>query len=376
MKSTPARPVQLLIAAAAAAAVLLLVVWFFERIPTEGTTLALDWLGIRMGVEHWDLTYSPNTGLRIPPWTAQILLPLGQIPMKSGWGVIAFLTLIVLLLCVPRKQESGRKWIAGVLALTLSFPALRTMADGNVEFLILGGLVLLEYGLVRANPLLFGLGILLAAAKVQETWILLVFLPLVAGRTWNVRKWLATIGVLALVGLPSMVWKGRDWLFSIITHQFRGSVMDSSLLTSVQRSGGSLGLALLLWAAVFGLTVFFSLRYIRGYSRETVGFLIAVSLLLAPYTAGNNVLIVYALGVVPLLISRRWEGLLLAALINLPYLLLPFWEINFLYSASYWTLVLVLAWILFALRLRELRRKPDPELGAADFQSLGAASGI
>jgi uncharacterized membrane protein len=355
---------------------LILTVWFFERIPVEGTTLALDWIDIRKGVTHWDLTYGLDTGLRIPPWSALLLLPLGQISMNSGWGVVAFLTLIVLTLCVPREADSGRKWIAGVLALTLSFPALRTMVDGNVEFLILGGLVLLEYGLARKNPILFGLGILLTAAKVQETWILLVFLPLVAGKAWATRKGLATIGVLALVGIPTLLWKGRDWLISIITSQYRGSIMDSSLLTTVQRSGGSIGLALLLWAAVLGLTIFISLRYVRGYSREAVGYLTAASLLLAPYAAGNNVLIVYALGVVPLLLSRRWEGILLAALINLPYLLLPFRELNYWYSASYWTLVLVLAWILFALRLRELRRKANPELGAIDFHCRGTASGI
>jgi hypothetical protein len=343
---------QALIAGAALAAVLFLTVWFFLRIPTGGTTLALDWISIRAGLADWNLTYSIENGLRYPPWSAMLLLPLGQVPMGAGWGAVAFLTLIVLPLCLPGETGSGKARIFGTLALTLSYPAVRTIVDGNIEFLILAGLVLLEYGLIRKNPILLGLGVLLAATKVQETWILILFLPILAGKDWFPRKWLVALGVLAGIGLPAMVWRGRDWLFSIITSPYRGSIMDSSLLSTVQRLGSPPGPAGLLWAVVFGLTVFFFFRYVRGFSREAFGFLSAGSLLLSPYAAGNNLLIVYAIGVVPLLLVRRWEGLLLAALINLPYCLLSFRELNYWYSASYWTLVLVLAWALFALRMR------------------------
>jgi hypothetical protein len=65
------------VAGAAMLSVLLLVVWFFLRIPIEGTTLALDWISIRPGVENWTLTYAPQNGLRIPPWSGALLLPLG-----------------------------------------------------------------------------------------------------------------------------------------------------------------------------------------------------------------------------------------------------------------------------------------------------------
>ncbi|MBN2086522.1 MAG: DUF2029 domain-containing protein [Anaerolineales bacterium] len=343
---------QLLIAGTALAAALFLTVWFFMRIPTEGTTLALDWISIRAGLENWDLTYRMENGLRYPPWSALLLLPLGQVPVGAGWGAVAFLTLMVLPLCLPRETESGKAGIFGILALTLSFPAVRTIVDGNIEFLILAGLVLLEFGLVRNNPVLLALGVLLAATKVQETWILILFLPIIAGKKWIPRKWLMAFGVMAGIGLPTMIWRGRAWLFSIVTSPYRGSIMDSSLLTTIQRMGGSLGLACLLWALVFGVTVFFVFRYVRGFSREAFGFLTAVSLLLSPYAAGNNLLIVYAVGVIPLLLARRWEGVILAVLINLPYGLLPFREWNYWHSASYWTLVLILAWALFALRLR------------------------
>jgi uncharacterized membrane protein len=366
MKSRLTAITPYLVAGAAILAVMLLLVWFFMRIPVAGTTLAMDWITIRPGVDHWDLSYGLDSLLRITPWSAVLLLPLGQLPLNAGWGIVAFLTLVVLTFCVPRGENAGGKWIAGIFAAAFSFLALRTMADGNVEFLTLAGLLLLEAGLLQKNPIVFALGILLTVSKVQETWILVVFLPLVAGRGWNARRWLITLSTLALAVVPGILWRGREWLSSVFSIQDRGSIMDSSLLASAQRTGGSFELAFTLWIVLFLATAAVAALYVRGYSREALGFLTAGSLLLAPYAAGNNVLIVYAIAVLPLLMAGRWEGMLLAVLCNLPYLLLPFPDLNYRLSASYWTLVLVLTWVLLALRLRETREKPDQVLCAVN----------
>ncbi len=141
-------------------------------------------------------------------------------------GAMASLTLMALALCLPQGVESAKGQIIGILALTLSYPAIRTIADGNIEFLILAGLALVEYGLLRKKPVVLGLGILLAAIKVQETWILILFLPLLAGKEWYPRKWLTALGIMAGIGLPTMIWRGRDWLLSIITSLYRGSIME------------------------------------------------------------------------------------------------------------------------------------------------------
>ncbi len=357
MKQKAALLFQFLIAAAAFLAAMLLMVWFFMRIPTEGNTLAMDWKLIRPGVVDWELTYSPENGMRYPPWSAVLLLPLGQIPLAAGWGVVTFLTILILPLTLPREWDSGRKRILGVFALVLAYPTLRTIADGNIEFLILGGLVLLEYGLYAENLLFFVAGVLLSATKVQETWLLLVFLPLLAGKKWNLRRGAAAVGVLALVVLPAMIWKGREWILSMVTSPYKGSVMDSSLLTMVQRLGAAPAMAFLAWAIVFGLTILIGVKYVRGYSREAVGFFTAGSLLLAPYASSNNFIIPYAFGVVPLLLARRREGVVLAVLVNLPYLLLSYRDFLYQYGALYWTLVMALAWILFALCLRSKKKE-------------------
>ncbi|MFN2300167.1 MAG: glycosyltransferase 87 family protein [Anaerolineales bacterium] len=356
---------RLLLAAAAILLALMLTVGFFMRIPTEGNTLAVDWKLIRPGIADWSVTYGPENGLRYPPWCALLLLPLGWIPLAAGWGVVAFLTLMILPLTLPRKGDSLRRLIPAVLALVMAFPVLRTIADGNIEFLILGGLILLEAGILRKNPALLAAGVLLSAAKVQETWILLLFLPLLAGRKWGARRGGAVLLLLALVVVPTLAWKGREWIFSMASSPFRGSAMDSSLMAAIQRLDGSPAVLFLLWAAVLGATVAVGGRYIRGYSRDAVGFLSVSSLLLAPYASSNNLLIPYAMAMVPLMRTRRWEGAVLVALTNLPYLLVNLPDIARQYGTYYWTLVMVFAWMVFAVRIRRKAAEPGSPAGTA-----------
>jgi uncharacterized membrane protein len=344
-----------LIAGALVLAALIATAIFFMRIRISGTTLALDWIGIRAGVGGWNIQYGVDPTPRIPPWSALLLVPIGMLPLQAGWGVVAFLTFAIVPLSISPDRLGGKKFILAVLALTLGFPVLRTIVDGNVEFLILAGWLLLEAGILRRQPVLFALGILLVATKVQETWILLIFLPVLAGREWTMRRWLEALGLTALIVLPCMLWKGRDWIASVVTSQYRGSIMDSSLMASLQRVGLPAVATYLVWAILFLLTAFVALKYCRGYSREAAAFLLSASLLLAPYAAGNNIIVVYVVGAVPLLLARRWEGVALFGLINLPYLFLPFHDLMYWWSASYWTLVLLVSWFLFAIRMRGLR---------------------
>jgi uncharacterized membrane protein len=328
---------------------------FFMRIPIAGTTLALDWIGIRAGVTGWNLGYGGST-LQIPPWSALLLVPIGWLPMQAGWGVVAFLTFVTVPLILPWDRLRGWRIVLAAVVLALGFPVLRTIVDGNVEFLVVAGLLLLEAGILRRQPVVFALGILLSATKVQEIWILMLFLPLLAAKTWTPRKWLEAAGAVAVIGLPAMLWKGREWLQAIFGVQDRANIMNSSLISILQRFGLAAGTAFPVWGILFLLTVFVAARYCRGYSREGVAFFLSASLLLAPYAAGNNVLVVYVFGAMPLLLARRWEGAALFALINLPYFFIPFRDLMYWWSAPYWTLVLLISWALLAFRMRVIKR--------------------
>ncbi len=76
--------------------------------------------------------------------------------------------------------------------------------------------------------------------------------------------------------------------------------------------------------------------------------LIAGSLLIAPYAAGNSVLSVLAIGLIPLLQANRLLGGILIVLVNLPYL----WSSDLLYNfqAYYWTVVIFITWAFLAWR--------------------------
>lgn len=76
--------------------------------------------------------------------------------------------------------------------------------------------------------------------------------------------------------------------------------------------------------------------------------LIAGSLLIAPYAAGNSVLSVLAIGMIPLFQSNLLLGGILVALVNLPFL----WSTDVLYNfqSYYWTVVVLIIWAVLVWR--------------------------
>jgi len=326
---------------------LVILLAFFKSLPIEDTTLALDWKTLWLGVRGAVPTYGNETGLRIPPWSVIFILPLGLFSFRESWGLLSLATLITLLASVPRG--GGLKfWISSIL-LAVSFPSLRTIADGNLEFLIIAGLCILIYGLVKKNILVVVAGSLLAATKVQESWILLMFLPLYAYKNWTTRELIKAILFLFLVIVPSLLWHGKDWIDSVVQSPFRGTIMDSSMISTLTRFGFPGALTLMIWMVIFLITMFLALKNVHLLSREKISFLISASLLLAPYAAGNNFLTILAIGVIPLLSSWPKAGIVLFILSNLPFVFLGYRSMQFQWSATYWTFVILLSWGLFGI---------------------------
>jgi len=331
---------------------------FFAIIPIEGTTLAMDWKGLWAGIKDGVIQYGDaQTGLRIPPWSIVVLLPLGFLPFRLSWGLLALVTLAVLIISVPDAPKSLR--IFAIFALATSYPTLRTIADGNLEALVIVGALLLVYGFDHGSPAAVIAGILLIATKIQESWILLLILPFFMfsqlEKPQNVR---VILGVLAIVAV-SLFWKGREWIEAVLVIEQRGSIMDSSLWACASRWGVSFPLAALAGLAIFGGTVATGLRNRNHLSNELIGFLIAASLLLAPYAAGNSYLTPLALGVVPLFLNSPLLGLALVLLANAPYLVIHQRELLYWWSAAYWTLLLLLTWAILGIDLWQRPWQPN-----------------
>jgi hypothetical protein len=311
---------------------------FFERIPIEGTSLAIDWKqlweGVRGGVPHY------GTGLRSPVWSILPVLPLGLLSLRTSWGLMVLLTLIVTILSVPRTGDR-RLWLASVLLLVVSYPSLRHLVDGNLEGLVIAGVVAALLGYHRQSPWIFTLGVFMASAKVQETWLFLLLLAIYTLRYWPRRKIWITAGIMLAFIFPSMLWKGREWLDTIFTSPYPGSIIDINLRAAVQRLGLPDWLGLALWGLVLAVTLYFSFTPGPDFSRFKAGLLVSASLLLAPYAAGNSFLAVLAIGIIPLFQRYRWPGLALILLADLPILAsseLLWWQ------AYYWTFLLLLSW--------------------------------
>ncbi len=326
----------------------LLVVYirYFESLDVEGTTLGFDWMPtLYTTVEGGVLSYTRGHTPRYPPWGLVWASPLGLLSPQGSWGLLALLYVIVLMLSLPRPPRRFGLYIVLALVTLLSYPALRTIADGNLELLALAGTLLLLTGYRRQNPLLLAVGALMATAKPQVTMLLAVVAGVYAIGHWPRRDWLLAAGTAGFVVGVTLWFEGQAWAAGLTTMRAQGSIMDSSLVSSAARTGViAPWLANGLRAALVVASLWLCYLTRWTLSREKAGMLMAAALLIAPYAGGNSALSIYAIGVIPFFIKRPVLGGVLIALTNLPYLFLGNTDLQFNYSAYYWTLYFFVVW--------------------------------
>jgi hypothetical protein len=100
-------------------------------------------------------------------------------------------------------------------------------------------------------------------------------------------------------------------------------------------------------------------------TREKASMLIAVSLLLAPYAAGNSFLTVLAVGIIPLFYRQPRLGAVLYFFTDLQYVLPR--DILFSYGAWYWMVFLIFVWAVWVWRIyrTEIAGVAGPVMGSA-----------
>ena len=320
-------------------------VFFFQTLPVEGSSLGIDWRSIWPGLRGGLPSY--ETGLRNPPWSLIPVLPLGLLSFNSSWAILTLATMAAEVFSVPRKP-SGKIDLPVIVFLVTSYPALRHIADGNLEILVIAGVLLTLFGHRARKPWLAACGFLLASGKPQETWLLLVVLSVSILRSWTPRRVApAAVGMLAIVTI-TMVLFGREWIAALVGIEQRGSIMDICLLSTLARLGLPSVVAWGVWILFLGATLYIAFSTGHSVDRCKAGLLIGASLLLSPYAAGNSLLAIAAIGVVPLFRSDLKSALALGILIDLPYLVVGHGSIRFAYGAYYATAVLLVAWCVFA----------------------------
>lgn len=319
-----------------------LLVFAFSTLPVENSALAIDWKQIWAGTHNFSANYT-TTELRTPPWALPALWPLTLLPLDLGWAAMALVTLAALTFSVPRT----RRWALGVLLLCSSYPALRQLADGNLEALVIAGVLLLLAASRRHNPWLLAAGLLLATAKIQATWLFLLVLGLHTVRTWPRRQLVAAVAITSAAALPLLGWKGSEWWLAMRTFPWAGTLIDSSLAAV---SGRHAAWLVWLWPLILGATLFALWRSgaftAAAPTQLQAGALAAAGLLLAPYAASNSVLTPLALAGSALLTARPALGVLLFAAANVPYAMMGNLEWRLAHESDYWSAVLGLILLL------------------------------
>ena len=321
---------------------------FFMWLPIEGTTLGIDLL--MSAFDGGRLYYKEIFGLLNPPWSVLPLLPLGFLPDKAGWGLLVYSLLGVLLLSVPRTEKRWLFWLQTLILIT-AFPTLRIIADGQLEVLVIGGLLLLHFAYKRQQPVLMAIAVLLATAKPQSVFIVMLVLGIYILQTWPVRKWLlfgvVTVGVVG----ATLLWKGQEWLVAVSNFQFTNTLIDVSLSGALDRFGAPLWVFGVLWLSIFSVSLWLIFQGNRALSREKLAFLVVTSMLLAAYQGGNGILVPLAIGIITLLNRRVWFAVAMIILIDAGY------SLNrgvFIPIFSYYiTSVLLLMWAGLAWHLYE-----------------------
>ncbi|NLF78601.1 MAG: hypothetical protein GX573_23145 [Chloroflexi bacterium] len=318
----------------------------FEGLPTESASLAIDWKGlwhdIRGGI-HYEGT------LRNPPWSVLILWPVTQLAMKTAWGLAMYVTLIMQMLTVPRTAHAW-KTALGALLLMTSFPSLRHMADGNLEGLLIGGLLLIGVGIKTSHPLPLASGILLASAKPQSFVLLMPVLGLTLLITLPRQALFRTAGLVLAVVLATLIWRGQEWWVEGVRGNIHvNSLVDISLNATLGRldlGPGELPIKVLMISAVIGIAGWVCWTSQPSFSRAKMGLLVAGSLLVSPYAAGNSLLTVLAIGIIPFFQARPLPGLVLIMLINASWW--PHIQGYQAASSNYTTLLVGLAFLVLA----------------------------
>jgi len=321
-----------------------LFIYFFNQLPIEGTSLAQDWKGLWLGFQSFPPVFGSDTGLLIAPWDAVLISPIGLLSFRASWGLLSFISIGVLAYSVPKTDQRWQKLLATAL-LCASFPSLRHLADGNFEFFTILGVLFVVQGYTRQNLWVLAAGLLLATAKEQETWLMMLALGYYLLRYWPPQKWFRLGLLVGVVVIPFLLWLGRDWIGGALGQNENGSIMDSSLWAATNRLGLPLLIQIVLGIALVGLAIFILLKSKSAFSREKAAMLMSLSLLLAPYAAGNSFLAILAIGIIPLLLTWPKLAIVLIVLTDLPFFISR--DILFYYSAYYWTAMYFLTFCVF-----------------------------
>lgn len=326
---------------------LLLFINFFAQLPIEGTLLGVDWKSFHQSIINGNLQYFERGKLRVPPWSMIPLLPLGYLSFRVSWAIITFCTCAMMIVSVPRSRVRWR-YFSALLLLATCFPVLRHINDGNLEWLVILGVLLTSYAYQTQiqNPVLLAVGVLLALTKPQEMILYLPVLALYIYQRFPVQRWLPAFLIVAVTIAVTMLWRGEGWLVAVFGQNYEsytGGLLDISLFGTLGRLNLPTVISVLAVIVVAISTLFVVWRLRHTLSREAIGFLIIGSILVSPYTTDYSVVTPIAVGLSAFYLKKPLIGLILFGFVNAPFFMTR--EFLWFSQATYYTFVMVLCWL-------------------------------
>lgn len=291
---------------------------YLQRIAESSRFFMIDWRIIRPAVQGWQLNYDVH-GFYNPPWSALLLLPLGGFPLHVGGAVIIVLTLLAMILSIPRDQNRWLYALMLILAIC-SYRVLRLVADSNFEGMILLGLLLAIIAYKRQWVWAMVFASLLMTIKPQTVLLVLMLLGGYMVVAWPWRTTLKFVMSISVIVLLSMVLCGREWLGSMDDMLYIEFSYNASLWRLDDHLNISPAIPLIIGLVVVLISLVLVIKDHRTLNRYKVGLLICVSALITPYSTGNVLVLLTALVLVKLMQDRLWVGVLLFVLMNISWI--------------------------------------------------------
>jgi hypothetical protein len=286
------------------AALAVILTGVLSRVLQPGYDLNIWFYPAARDILQGQFSYAQIPRLNNPPWILIILSPMAVFPPAVMHGALVATTFMALYWAM---RDYRRFKISYPLTI-ISLPMLANLWVGQLEVFTILGVMLGYRAIARHKPYWLSLGLLLMAAKPQETWIIVLLLVFGSWRQWSGRDWLKIVAPALLVAIITSAGLGVDWLARIVS----GAATYAQDWENISLWHLSEWLpqvvVLLVWVLIAGLT-FWALRQAH-LSRSGLGLAATSSNLLSPYLTNPHLIMTLCFGWGALLDrSGRWGAL-------------------------------------------------------------------
>lgn len=322
--------------------------WFIGNLSVD-EKFAVDWRMFWRATHNFHIDYTRGLVFN-PPWTLALLWPFTVFPLPTSLALFSLFTLACLGVFLKRDNDI-RRWGLTLLLVSISYPVLRELVDGNLDVFVVAGLLLFLWADKKQSSWGLAGAVVLLSIKFQESWMLVLAIGFYVIRDWPKPKiWKAVLLTFAYIA-PFLIANWRPWLDSIMRFPAE-SAFNSSLVGTLARIGAPTTLTIVLWLLIF-IGTLWGIGW-KKIGRQESGLLVTASMLLAPYS-GNSVLVPFIVGTDQALQRGSAWGALLLVLYNIPYLFIGQVELRINWEYTYWCVVLFLTWISLILMSRKNR---------------------